>query len=304
MNLRPLGRGAAAALVAWSAFVAAQPASPSRLSVEQKEKFVSRLLDDSPVARRITSGTNADAKAFFASALEQHRRAREQIDAGDLAAADRTLNDALWSAGKARQLAPDSAQRLIAERVRNARLLDGVLSLRHGYERQLQRPHRGAGGAAAPVADAALDRADALIDDARSLSNAERVVEANRALEDAERGLLEALNRTLGSATLRYEEKFDSPFEEFEFESNRNASYADLVPVALHEYRPSADQFRVVSRHVERHQSLREQALQLAARKDFRAALRTIRAATAELQRALGAAGLVVPGEQVADRKE
>jgi len=301
MTARPLGRGTAAALVAWSALVAAQPASPTRQAVEQKEKFVSRLLDDSPVARRIANGANTDAKAFFASALDQHRRAREQMESGDLAAADKTLNDALWSAGKARQLAPDSAQRLIAERVRYARLLDGVVSLRHSYERQLQRPHR---GASPPPLDDALVRADALIDDARSLSNAERMIDANRALEDAERGLLSALNRTLGSATLRYDEKFDSPLEEFEFESNRNASYADLVPVALHEYRPSADQIRAVARHVERHQSLREQALQLAVRKDFRAALRAIRSATAELQRALGAAGLVLPGEQVADRKE
>jgi len=256
-----------------------------------KERFVGQLLGEgSQLVRRIEAGGDPAARALLEAAIDQFRRAQSHLREGRLAEGDAALNEAIWNVGRARQLAPDPTQDRVAERVKYARLLAGVESLLAAYRRGLAESGRADAGA-----DAVAERANALLEDARTLANAESLQEANRVLEAAEHGLLPALSRMLGQRTLRYTQTFESPDEEFAWEVRRNASYAELVPVALHEYRPSAEQIVAVGRRVERNQALREQAQRDAARRDWRAALRTIRAGTQELQRALSAAGLVVP---------
>lgn len=277
--------------------VNAMKASPA---VFHKLRFLEQMLGDSPMVRRIEASGNPTAIAYLHAALEHQQSALEQLRVGLTQDAEKSLNDAILNAGRARQLVPENVNRAIAERVRFARLLTGVESLRTNYERHLRQ--RGGYVRTAIPEDEQLERVDALIEDARGLASAERLVEAGRVLENAEHGLLLGLNRVLGSATLRYTERFDNPADEFAHESQRDASYAELVPVAIHEYRPGQDALRTMTRHVERHKTLRGQADEAAARRDWRSALRSIRSATAELQRALAAAGLAVPREGAGDR--
>lgn len=282
---------------------AAQPATDARAAIEQKEALVRRLVEDSPAARRIGASSDVQARSFLAAAVEQHRSAVASLRDGDLAAAERALNDAMWSAGRARQLVPDPTSRVITDRVEYARLAAGVDALRASYVRHLPRAQGASAGAELETLrkDTELERADALIDDARSLATAEYFGQAIRVLQNAERGLVGALSKVLGSATLSYALKFETREEEYAFELDRNRSYEDLVPIALTEMRPTADVIRNVGRLVERNQALREQAQSQAQRKDYRGALRALRSGTVELQRALAEAGVVVPAELPAE---
>lgn len=279
--------------------VSAMKAAPA---VFHKLRFLEQLLGDSPMVKRIESSGNGAAIGFLNAAIEHQQSALEQLRVGLLADAEKSLNDAILNAGRARQLVPENSHRAISDRVRFARLLTGVESLRANYERHLRQ--RGGFVRTAIPEDEQLERVDALIEDARGLASAERLLDASRVLENAEHGLLLGLNRVLGSTTLRYAERFDNPGDEYAFETQRNASYAELVPVAIHEYRPTQDALRLMSRHVERNKLLRGQADEAAGRREWRVALRTIRAATAELQRALAAAGLTVPRDGVDDKNE
>ena len=289
---------AAPAQTAGSA-ISAMKAAPA---VFHKLRFLEQMLADSPMVKRIEASGNGAAIGFLNAAIEHQQAALEQLRVGLLGDAERSLNDAILNAGRARQLVPENSSRAIFDRVRFARLLTGVESLRANYERHL-RQRSGYVRTAIPE-DEQLERVDALIDDARGLASAERLLDASRVLENAEHGLLLGLNRVLGSTTLRYAERFDNPSDEFNFESQRNTGYAELVPVAIHEYRPTQDALRLMNRHVERNRQLRGQADEAAGRRDWRTALRTVRAATAELQRALAAAGLTVPRDGVDDKSE
>ena len=282
--------------------VAPAAATPSSAEVvRQKEALVRSLLGDSPLAARLNASQNADAKRFFATAQDHYNQAALHLQTGDTAKAEQFLNDAMWNIGRARQLVPDAASRLVEDKVRYARLLQGIDSLRASYARHLARAkERPPGGAS----ERELERIDALLDDAKTQMNAEKAQEAVRTLEQAEKALLVGINRLLGSTTLEYAEKFDTPAEEFAYEVERNRSLSDLVPLALAEIKPSEDARRLITRYVELNRTMREQALHEAGDKDHKAALKSIRTGTGYLQRALQAAGLVMPKEATSETSD
>lgn len=294
-------KGRIVAGAAWAVLLGASPwagasgAAGASSALVHKQRFVEQLLSDSPMVRRIENSGNAQALAYLNNALAQRKLAGERLSAGANADAERALNEAILNVGRARQLVPEDVNRAVFERVRLARLMTGVDSLRANYERTL-RQGRASTSSTLPE-DPELERIDALIQDAHGLASAEKLTDAMRALENAEHGLLVALNRVLGSKTLRYAERFDTPAEEYAYEVQRNASYVELVPVAIHEYRPDAEALRQMNRLVDRNRAHRHQAEELAARRDWRGALRAVRAGTADVQRALSVAGLQVPRE-------
>lgn len=295
--------GAAWALLLGAAqAVSAAGNTSTSAALTHKQRFVEQLLGDSPMVRRIETSGNSQAIGYLKAALEQRKLAGERLQAGASADAEKALNEAILNVGRARQLVPENVNRLVFERVRLARLMTGVDSLRANYERHLQQ--RTGAQTASAKDDPELERIDALIQDAHGLASAERVTEAMRALESAEHGLLLALNRVLGNQTIRYAERFDTPAEEFAYEVQRNTSYVELVPVAIHEYRPGADALRQMNRLIEKNRSHRGQADDLAARRDWRGALRAIRAGTLDLQRALAVAGVLVPRDGADEKSD
>lgn len=268
----------------------AAPAVTARL-VEQKEALVIRLLEDSPAARRIAASGNAQAQQFMSTGREYHRSAAAAMQAGDIRAADGLLNEALWSIGRARQLVPDSMYRVIEYRVRYAQLVASIDSLQESY-----RGHLGHLGRSA-ADDAAWKNVAGLVDEAKSFRASERLAEANVLLLKAERGLLAAFSAVLGMNTLDYTMHFATAAEEFRFELERNRSFGELVPLAIAELRPAGDALRLIDRYVESGRMAREAAQQHAAHRDYVAALKAIRGGTAQLERALTAAGLAPPQE-------
>lgn len=270
-------------------------AKVSRQLVEQKEAFVKRLLSDSPAVRRIEASNDAEARKYLAGAQESFTRAVLSIRNNDIAGADRQLNEATSLIGKARQLVPDPLTRDIEHRVRYVQVLESVESLRASYQRHLQRARGQPPGT--PVDDAHLFKAAQLVDAAKSLANSERIAQANQALSEAERVLMVGLTWLLGTRTIEYAQRFETLAEEYAYELERNGGYAELVPIALTEFKPGSEAIREVQSLLDANRRLREQAQRHAAKKDHRAALAVLRRGTAQLQGALAVAGLRVPTE-------
>ncbi len=274
-----------------SGLAAAQ--APARALVEQKEAFVRRLLGDAQTAQRIAASGSAEAGRQMQSAGDLHARSLDHLQRGELGEADARLNDAMRAIGRARQLAPDRVQIAIERRLKNERLLSSVEGLRESYARHMRRvlgvPADG------PVRDALLEDVSERIGNARHLMSGERHAEAALTLQKAEEGLLHGLNRILDSATLNYALQFDTPADEYAFELERNRSYARLVPVALEELRPSPSAVELIERYVRSNEAVVDIAQRQAALREFGPAVHSVKTGTTYLQRALGAAGLVVP---------
>lgn len=270
----------------------------SRQLVEQKLAFVKRVLSDSPAAKRIGASNNAEAKKYLASAQSNFNNAVISIKNDDLAGADKQLSEATSLIGRARQLVPDPHTRSVEQRMRYAQVLDSVEALRISYLRHLQRAKQ---PQAATADDALLVKAAQLVDRAKGLAQAEQIVQANKSLVEAERSLMLGLGRVLGSRTIEYTQRFDTPAEEYDFELERNRSYADLVPIALDAFKPGSEALRATRQFEDADRRLREQAQRHAAAKDHQAALTALRRGTAQLQSALAAAGLRVPPEAKAE---
>ena len=268
--------------------------SASRQLIEQKLAFLKALLSDSPTVRRIQSGNNAEARKYLAGAQETYRNAMLSVKNNDMAGADKQLNEATLLIAKARQLAPDPLTRNVEHRVRYAQMLDSVESLRISYQRHLQR----APAAAAAASDALLVKVAQLVDSAKSLAESERIDQANKSLANGQSSLMAGLGRVLGSKTIEYAQRFETPAEEYAYELERNRSYADLVPIALEGFKPGSEAIRETQQFLNANRGLREQAQRHAAAKDHRAALTALRSGTAQLQQALAAAGLRVPPDQ------
>lgn len=286
-------RAIVAAALAIAAPAAFAQATPLRATVGQKEILVKRLLNDSPAVQRIEASSSAEAKEHFRSARERHERAVALLQAGDLGGADAQLNEALWMAGKARQLVPDPMQRAIELRVQNRAMLRAIESLHASYQTHLARAQGLPRGSAAT--DARLAALNARLDEAMSFSNSEHVQEANAILHAVERDLMAALTAILGSDTIDYAQRFETQAEEFAYEMSRNRSYQELLPVARSELKPGRDAAALMERYAASSAVHLERAEKNAARRDYAAAIDAARQATAYLQSALTAAGVTLP---------
>ncbi|HET9651768.1 MAG TPA: hypothetical protein VFP36_06240 [Usitatibacter sp.] len=282
------------------AFAAAAETAPveSRSAVEQKEALVRRLLTDSPAVQRIDASGNAQAQAFFRDARARHEEALRLIAAADLARAEKELNEALWLAGKARQLVPDPMLRAIELRFQNRSLTRAIEALRDAYA---QHRARAAGVAAASLPpDSVLVRTRERLEQADALAASENVHEANALLRAAERDLMLAATDALGSATVRVSTRFEKPADEYAYEAARRAGYVELLPIARVQLDPGRDAVAAMERHAAASASWNERAEKHAARHEYAAALEAMRNSTVALQNALAAAGLVVPRETAA----
>lgn len=256
-------------------------------ALEQKLEFVRTMIADGPVVQRISASSNEVARKHLEDGRAQYANAVELLKAGDLPAAEKAANDAIWAIGRARQLVQDSGTRLVAEKLRHQQLLASTERLIPTYKTHLAQ--------SGLDADADLAAAQDLIQQANALAQAEKLADANRTLLEAERHLLLGLTRLVGSKTIDYTPRFDTAAKEYEYELERNRSFGDLVPLAMGELNPSADARTLITRFVERNQALRAQAVAQAGQKQYANAIGLLKEATLQLQRALAAAGLTVP---------
>ena len=299
--LHPCWSQAALALVLLDAAggaMAQQPANPAAKSapvataqtVEQKAAMLDRVLNHSPVAARIAGSQNEHARKHFQTARELLAHARELATDGALRGADGLLNEAIYEVSRAQQLVPDPGTQQAAERARYAQLEDSVAASKRTALIALPPGTAKRGESREQV----IARADLLVDQAAQLARANRYIEANKQLDAALMLLLHDASSRLAGHTIVYDVRFADRKEEFDFELERFRSFERLVPLALLEFRPSAEARVLVDRQVAQAGELRQRGESQFAR-DPLAAIKDVTDATDALRRALQAAGLAVP---------
>jgi hypothetical protein len=283
--MKPLLGATLGAVVALVLVPAGAQVDPRR-ALEQKIEFAGVLVQRSPLATRINSSSSDEARELLRQAIDHHRAAVAALATGDLQAAERDANQAILSVGKARQLVPDDMRRAIEQRVRYQELRATAETLVAAYERHRQ--------AAAQPIDAEWSETLRMLDRAQTLHASERLGEATGVLVDAQQRLLRQMSALLGNQTIDYTVRFESSRQEFDYELARYRSMEGLVPAALKEFNPRPEARASVDSHVERSRRLVSTAQrQVADRPET--AVATLREAVIEVQRALNAAGLVVP---------
>lgn len=261
----------------------------------QKQAFARSLVEDAAVAERIKASQDTEALRLFALAKENYASAIASVKGGDYANAEQQFNDAMSAMGKARRLAPDAAALAAKQRAEYAEKLQSVEGLEKSYRGYLKNAGRKPGAAGSETDESASLGISRLLEAAKRHAAENRPGDALRALDKAEQVMLSALNRVLGSTTLDYAMKFETPAEEFAFELERNRSYVELVPVAIAEYKPKEESRQIIEVLVNQSREAVEQARGYAAQKDYQRALASVRSGTEYLMNALGVAGLVVP---------
>ncbi|MBX3608097.1 MAG: hypothetical protein KF788_22680 [Piscinibacter sp.] len=276
----------AALVAALAAVVAAQALAhdePQRAQVEQKIRLTARLLSDQATAQRIGASGQVQALAHLDEGRVHQSLAEDLLARGDLAGARQAADEALRHLGLARRLVPDAPARQAAARARHEQQLASV-------ERLLESWRTRAGPDGIELVDAI-----GVLAQARALAQEQRYDEAQARLAQAERLVLAGLSRALGATTLDYTLRPATPAEAFQQELARQRGFAELVPLAVRDLRPRPEALALVERYSETSQTLRAQAQQRFEQGAAAEALEQLRSATLYLQRALQAAGLVVP---------
>ena len=265
--------------------------APERALVEQKQALVARILADSPITESIAGGTSADAKENLAAAARLHKRAQLQLEQGQVAAADRSLNDAMRNISKARSLVAAPGILANAEQTRYTEILQSVEVLEMSYLRNVERRSAWL----AEVGDEDLKRVKILVNRARGMASSGQFSEANAVLVHAQRDIISSYNGLLGATPLVYDLRFASAEEEYKYETERGFAYEGLVPTAIQEYAPKRELVTVIDRLVVESRALAAHARSHAQKRQFPNAIQSQREAIIKLQRALEVAGVVVP---------
>lgn len=298
MNMRQLAGAltiiAIQACVPVVAQVAPMPVPvPERAVVEQKRALVARILTDSPTANGVVGGMSTEAQEQLASAAHLQKRAQAQLEKGEIAAADRSLNDAMRHITRARSLASGPGLRAGAEQTRYTDLLRSIEVLKVSYLRNVERRSTWL----AEVGDEDQMRVQIHVNRAKAMAASGQVAEANAVLVKAQRDMISSYNGLLGTApmVIVYDLRFNSEEEEYKYESERRQDYQGLVPVAIQEYKPRRESLAKIYRLVDESSTLAASAGLQAEKKQFQNAVQLQRRAIAKLQQALELAGIVVP---------
>ncbi|HEX9184406.1 MAG TPA: hypothetical protein VF876_14220 [Burkholderiales bacterium] len=264
----------------------------SRLRViDQKTALVQRVLGDSTLARRVAASESDEAKGYLAHARLRFESARSLVAEGRLQAGEEAIDEAVALIGKARRLVPDREQATAEQRARYAALLESTQGLLAAARRQAARAPGG-------VVPAEIPNSAVLIGRAEALAGREQMDEAYRTLLQAERELLVGLTRLVGSATLDYTVRFESPQDEVRHEAARVQSLRQLLPLARGALRPAPAAARAADEYVQNAAQLQARADAESERGEWADAIASLRLAGEALQRALAAMGLTLQAAQ------
>jgi hypothetical protein len=267
--------------------------APRQATLESKTRLVKLLLVQSPAVQRIPQSNNAQARKKLADAQALYAKADTEAAAGRIEPAIKMLDEALLEIVSASRLVPDAAQLAAQERARYAGLSEASRSFLTLYKGLSER--LAARKVATPSVALDVGRIQGMVEKAEALAGSGNHKDANVLLGDAYKNVVAALNKMLMAETIVYDQKFNTPAEEFQHELARNRSYEELVPLAIAQMNPSRDTALLSERYAQQSRELRDSAQKQAAGGDYPAALKIIQDATGHLQRSLRIAGVIVP---------
>lgn len=205
--------------------------SAGNVLFQQKASLVKRFLGSSETAKRVAGRGHEGAKALLSEA-------RAKWDSAQLAHASNNekkaldlLDQALKLLSAASRESADPASQAWLYRARYADLSDSIRYFQDTYQKYLQ--HADADKRA--TANRALQEVTTLTRTASSLAEKKQFKKANRTLSQAQDILVSGLKPLLGSRSLVYTLKFDTPRDEYDYEVRRGESLEALIRMALAE---------------------------------------------------------------------
>jgi len=270
-----------------SASVLAQaPAEPEhqRRLAEQKLKLVEMLVN-APAARAAATSQNSEAAAAIERGRSLLGKAREALAAQRYPEAAGALDEALRSVSKANSRNSGA----LSESVQKQRLQDmgeQVATYRASLAETVKHPAKGL------EAQAALERVDAMADEARRLAAAGRLGDANKKMAEAYKLAVEEISRLRAGETVTMALKFNSPAEEYAYEQKRVQSNEILVNMMIAEGKGGGERKAMVDGFVNEAARLKAEAAGLAGNNQHKEAVTAMEKAFTQLNRALQAMGV------------
>jgi hypothetical protein len=219
-------------------------------------------------------------------AKQQLQQAKDAMASGDAVKAMTAANGALRTFNEASLLAPPDAAAIDYKAKYEVQLKE-VKGYVVAYEKNVKA---GQGKDAA----ATLDRKkfDGLVHGAEALAAKGEYEAANKNLTQASAMITSVLALMLDSATVVYEKNFSTPQEEYEYELARYESFKELVPIAIEQKQPSAQQRSMLDELVKKAERIVAEGKGFADRGDYTTAIQAMQAATSNVERGLMLVGV------------
>lgn len=258
-------------------------------ALQRKAELVDRMLKESDTSRRIAAKGGTADRALLDQAGQARDQARQAMVAGDEKKAVVWLNKALSLLTTASRTTVDPASRQWLHRARYEDLLVSVVNFKDAYNRHLKRLKDGAQG---PLD---MNAVETLKKQAMALGQEKKFFEANKMLEQAQGLVVEGLKSLLGSASLVYELKFDTPKDEYEYELRRGESYEAMIRMILSDAQKNSIDASKLQPLMDQSQEFNQRASQKAAAGEHKAAIKIQEGANEFLAQALRLLGVMIP---------
>ena len=266
-----------------AAQTAPDPEQQRRLA-EQKLKLVEMLVN-APAAKAAAASKDAETAGLIERGRSLLGNAREALAAQRYPEAGTALDEALRSVAKANSRnaggLSDSVQK---QRLQD--MSDQVATYRGSLVEILKNPKTGA------EAQAALNRVDALADEAKRLATAGRLGDANKKMAESYKLAVEEISRLRAGEVVTMSLKFNSPAEEYAYEQKRFQSNEILVSMMIADGRADGDKRRMVDGFVQEAGKLKADAISQAINNNHKEAVAAMEKAFIQLNRALQTMGV------------
>ncbi|MBF0379744.1 MAG: hypothetical protein HQL69_01925 [Magnetococcales bacterium] len=255
--------------------------------LKQKFSLVDRFLTKSRTAKRIAAQGKPEVKAIMAEAKAIYNQAVKARSSGDNKKVGILLDRALKLAISASKKAANPASKQWLYKSRYEDLLTSVKNFSVTLKRYLDQSGKSD--------SKALEKIQSLIKNARQQAAKKQYQTAITDLKQAQSLLTSGIKKVLGSRSLVYELKFDTPKEEYQYEVNRGDSFEALVRMMLTQGTKASGKQKLVDPMVAKYFSLRLKARNQASAGAYEKAISSQEEANKFLTRALRSLGLMIP---------
>ncbi|MDH5324941.1 MAG: hypothetical protein OEZ68_16015 [Gammaproteobacteria bacterium] len=248
-----------------------------------------RLLVDSVSAKKVNSSHSAEAKEEQKKALDLLQQAKAAHQKGDSNTAKEKLTQAK------RQFF--AAIRLVG---------NGVV--KNGKQRKYDHLHKSVNALLGALHEVSTQkksqkhtrdveqRAKDSLKQSQDLVKSGRMDEAISTIEKAYLSIKLTIKGLRDGETLVRELHFANVEEEYRYEVNRNKTHRVLVDILLTEKLKDPKFVKLMEKPLQMSEQLKQEAQQLADKGDYESALKTLEHSTAQIVRAIRAAGIYIPG--------
>lgn len=260
----------------------------SEKELKQKASY-GDMLYISGSAKRVNASDNAEAKALMATSKEKLQQAKNELNAGNLRAAQDLIDESMRMFNSAAMMVPSDSV-LQEQRARYDAIIKEYEQSRESYKATYdKRVAKDGASAGVKIDEKEVDR---LAQESRTLYQDKKYPAAIDAISKALTTVNGAISQMLDKQTVTYDLKIDTPEGEWKYELDRFIGYEELVPVAIEERKPNAGQLMLVNKKVEKAHGMAEKAKETAAAGSYPKAIAMIGDATKEIRAALRIMGI------------